>query len=434
MKRTLATVGLMLAVACGHPNPTCLPTQTACDGGCFDLTSTRSNCGACGVACGTDQICTQGACTYTSCSAPDVYATCWNGGGFTGLCSASGEGTSVATIAAPSPDGGGPIVGQLQSAVFASASTVWLLDVENAQIDVIDISQGLPSNVRTIAAGTVSYDPVQLIACGSQMLLLRSSPALLEIFDAASGAVVNEVSLELDGGYPFPNAVACAGGTAYVADPSDNVVFVIDLASHAITGTLPLPAAAQVPPPAADGGTFYPSLAVVAVATVGQAPVVYSALQNYAIFPQSDGGLGWVLPVADSSVLVSSGTTVLSTVDLGPCYDAFALATAPDQSKVYASCAGKFHIAGTPNASGQLGVLSTATNTAGTPIALPLSNPGAMAFLKNGVLAIADTGQARIAFYNPADGGVTSAPVGCALLPDGGANPLQFVSAVVATP
>jgi hypothetical protein len=48
------------------PNPTkavlCPYDRRACDNNCTDIMTDRSNCGACGVPCGSSQICQQGIC------------------------------------------------------------------------------------------------------------------------------------------------------------------------------------------------------------------------------------------------------------------------------------------------------------------------------------------------------------------------------------
>jgi len=46
----------------GYPQAQCLPHEQPCAGGCFDLSSSSLNCGACGVACAPDQVCSAGVC------------------------------------------------------------------------------------------------------------------------------------------------------------------------------------------------------------------------------------------------------------------------------------------------------------------------------------------------------------------------------------
>jgi hypothetical protein len=439
-----ALIACLLAVACNHPSPACPPNQSECAGVCFNLQSSAANCGTCGNACNGNQSCVGGACVLDTCTTPDVYVSCWVGGGFAGLCSSTGQQVPTATIAAPAPDAGvvatgTVVVPELQSLVFTSPTQVWGLDVENAQIDVVSIATWPPTIVTSLAAGVAGYDPVAMIGCSGQVLLLRSEPPLLEVFNGTTGTFVNEVPIVLDGGFPYPNNLACNGTTAYVADNSDNVLFAIDLTTFAITGVLSPPASDEVAPAAADGGSFYPSLGEVAVAApTGGAAEVFMALQNYTIFNNtlSDGGSAEVVQLQTDSTLLESGTglgSVGAPVDLG-CLDDLALTVSPDQSTVYGACGGPFHIAGMPNATSKIGVVSVSGPTAKTAITVPLSNPGSMAFLKNGLLAIGDTGQEKVAFYNPADGGVTAAMVACPPLQDGGVNPLQFISAVVPAP
>jgi hypothetical protein len=55
-------------------SPVCAVAQTQCTDGCKSLMSDNLNCGTCGRACTTGQVCTNGACACTS-----PLATCPNG-------------------------------------------------------------------------------------------------------------------------------------------------------------------------------------------------------------------------------------------------------------------------------------------------------------------------------------------------------------------
>ena len=57
----------------------CTPSQIACPAVCSDITVDPANCGACGAACSTKHVtpaCTNGVCTGSCQTFPDVYADC----------------------------------------------------------------------------------------------------------------------------------------------------------------------------------------------------------------------------------------------------------------------------------------------------------------------------------------------------------------------
>ncbi len=64
---------------------------TCCGGGCSNLLTDSTNCGACGAACDGGLFCTEGACQpIPTCSAQSVGALCPLGSGATGSCCPSG--------------------------------------------------------------------------------------------------------------------------------------------------------------------------------------------------------------------------------------------------------------------------------------------------------------------------------------------------------
>ena len=56
-------------VGLGEPREECSEGQTDCGAGCIDTMASAANCGACGVACATDEVCFMGECA-TGCGAP----------------------------------------------------------------------------------------------------------------------------------------------------------------------------------------------------------------------------------------------------------------------------------------------------------------------------------------------------------------------------
>src|SRR5580700_2886715 len=148
---------ILLSAACTNPSPACpTPEQTLCSGNgtraqnedaglCVDLQSDAKNCGSCGTACGIQQTCQAGKCSSSVCLQPDVYATCWAGGGVVGICSQTGAQTSTAIVAPGS--GGQAVVPNLIGGVFSGASLLWLLDNANNQIDVTNVGTWPPVSV-----------------------------------------------------------------------------------------------------------------------------------------------------------------------------------------------------------------------------------------------------------------------------------------------
>jgi hypothetical protein len=75
----------------GFCSTACPAGQVACSGACVDISSTSSNCGACGVACASGQTCQNGACS-SACAAgsSSCAGVCVNTGTNTSNCGACG--------------------------------------------------------------------------------------------------------------------------------------------------------------------------------------------------------------------------------------------------------------------------------------------------------------------------------------------------------
>jgi len=441
---SLLSAVVVLLAACATPSPSCpTPEQSLCSGNCFDLQSDAMNCGACGAVCGAQQTCQAGKCSSIVCLQPDVYAACWVGGGLVGICSETGAQTPTAIVAPGLGDGGSgnAVVPNLQAGVFTGADTLWLLDYENNQLDVVDVAKWPPVPVIAISAASSdagsdsSFSVNQMLSCDGMVMALRTATPLLEGYDPATFLRVGEVSLVSDAGYQFPAAVACDGDhTAYVTDSYNNTVTAVDLDTFKITAQTSLPASDQLPP-LSDGGTISPSLTGVAF-TVAASGEVLVSLQNL------DPSYNAVAP-STTFTLDPALTTWSAPVDPGSqCLDAFQIVASSDQSTAYLACAGVFDSSNATtvqpyNSAGYLGVigLGSVKTAAEAPIMTTLSNPTNLAVLKNGLLAISDySPQSEVGFYNPADGGISYVTVNCPLLPDGGLNPQQGVTAVIAAP
>jgi hypothetical protein len=442
MKLTsLVLIVLALSAACAIPTPSCpVPGQSECSGTCVALQSDSMNCGSCGTVCSANQACLAGTCGPGSCVQPDVYAACWVGGGLVGICSDTGVQTSTATIVGLGDGGSGSVVvPNLQAGLFTGADTLWLLDYQNNQLDVVDVAKWPPLPVIAISAASSdagsdsSFSVNQIVSCDGMVLALRTATPLLEGYDLGTFTFVNEVSLASDAGYQSPAGVACDGDhTAYVTDSYNNTVTAVDLDTFTITAQTSLPAGDQLPP-LSDGGVISPSLTGVAFAEAANAKVLVS-LQN--LDPSYE-------PIAAATTfeIDPALTTWSSPIDPGAqCLDAFQIVISPDQSTGYLACAGLFDSSNATtvqpyNTAGYVGVVSVTGATAQAPITTTVSNPSNLVVLKNGLLAIGDySPQSEVAFYNPADGGISYVAVDCPLLPDGGLNPQQGITAVIAAP
>ncbi|WP_224244613.1 hypothetical protein [Hyalangium gracile] len=87
---TVAAFGLLLS-GCPDEGVECGEGLTECSGECVDLTSSTTDCGACGVACGPEQVCSQGSCQRCGeglCN-NDIVAACFNTGQVVGIQSGS---------------------------------------------------------------------------------------------------------------------------------------------------------------------------------------------------------------------------------------------------------------------------------------------------------------------------------------------------------
>jgi len=438
MKNAAAVLAVCALAACGNPSPPCPAGQTQCESTCTSLQTDAQNCGSCGNACGNGQSCVAAKCTTLTCDHPDMFAACWVGGGVTGVCSDTGIPTGTAVVALAPGDAGtvNGVVPQFSSAVFASSSRLWLLDEENNQIDIVDVSSWPPTAVFAIGAapGDSAYSVTQLSACDGMILALRTATPVLEAYQPTTPyTLLGQVSLASDAGYQFPAAMACDGQqTVYVTDSANNTLTSVDLGTFTVTAQTTLPASDQLPP-LPDGGVIMPYLTGVAVASSLTGGKVLVSLENL--------GPSYA-PVADSSVFeVDPGlTTWSSPIDPVQCLNVFQIAISADHATAYLACAGIFDSAGATtvqpyNDAGALGVVTVAGGIAKPTVMTSLSNPASVALLKNGLVALGDfSPQSEVGFYNPVDGGIATVAVNCPVLPDGGLYPNQGVTAVVAAP
>src|SRR5262245_56252755 len=90
-RRFAWTLAFAISACVPPPAPACEAGLTECGSGCIDLDVDRLNCGACGNACGTDRVCTDGVCVLR-CAPPrlECAGTCVDVRSSTAHCGACG--------------------------------------------------------------------------------------------------------------------------------------------------------------------------------------------------------------------------------------------------------------------------------------------------------------------------------------------------------
>ncbi|MHB8417502.1 MAG: MXAN_6577-like cysteine-rich protein [Myxococcales bacterium] len=418
---------------CADAGCGCPAGQTLCDGGCEDVSQNQQSCGACGVACAAWQLCRGGHCT-----GPDVLVSCSNyniaqvpatAESVVGLDSLTGQILLPAQpLAAPPPDGGAPLTPQISSLLYTDAATLWVLDGTNAQVDIFDVSSW-PATVKASVA--VGNQPSQILSCGGYVVVVNSTDNTIQGIDPATMRTVAEVNL---GAGESPYAAACDGNhTLYVTDPGSLVA---------------------TPPPAGDvksidlsqaTWTVGQTLAVPAsdVARVSDGGAALADPEGIA-FVQFDGGAELLAtvgsldpatyaPVGPATLLVMDPalSAVQATIDPGSgCENAQVLTVDPVRGLVYESCTGAYYTGATESV---LAPIAVPSNQVQPLVTLPLGNPAPTALLRNGLVAVGDeSGSDAVALWNPADGGIVTV-VACPAF-DGGQLANEVISAVTAAP
>jgi hypothetical protein len=409
---------------CSAGTCSCGQGETACDGGCFDLTQNQQNCGACGASCASYQVC--GAST---CAGPDLYVSCSDldfttstSNSIVGIDSATGAVLLPAqqVIASP-PDGGKPVQAQISWTLFTDPHTLWVLDTTNSQIDVLDVTNWPATVKASIAVGTA---PNQLLLCDGLVIVTNSTDNTVQGIDSTKLTTVAEVDL---GAGESPTYLACDGvHTVYVTDWEGGDVKSIDVSQMPWTvgQTLAVPAANTAT--LADGGLAAPTPNGIAFAVTDGGGEVLVSLENL------DFANDYV-PAGPSTVLVIDPKleAVQTTISPGnACQNGQVLTLAPSGSPLLETCTGTFYSTAT---SGVLAPISLPGNTVGPLVTVPLANPDATTYLKNGLVAVGDEASGAVAIWNPADGGVTMV-LPCPALPDGGQVSTEVIGAVVGAP
>ena len=407
------------ACACGSG-------ETSCgDAGCFNLTQDQQNCGACGTVCASYQVCQASACAgpdlYVSCS--DYLFTTTTSNSIVGLNSVSGAIQLPAQpVSGPAPDGGAVVAAEIGWTLFTDPQTLWVLDIANSQIDVLDVSKW-PATVKgSVGVGSA---PSQLLLCGGVVVVTNSYENTVQGIDPTSMKTVAEVALSAS---ESPTLMACDGAhTVYLTDWEGGDVKSIDVSqtTWSVAHTLVVPVADTVP--LADGGEDFPGPNGIVYATTDAGGEVLVSVENLNYWDQE------TTPNGPSTVLVIDPQLqgVQGTIDPGNgCEDGQFLTLAPSGSLLVETCTGSYFAS---TGTGVVAPISLPAGTVGPLVTLPLANPGATTFLKNGLVAVGDEASGTVAIWNPADGGVTTV-LACPALPDGGQVPTEVIGSAAGAP
>ncbi len=414
----------------------CPVGQTLCDGGCLATDQNQQNCGGCGVPCQGWQTCQGGHCL-----GPDVWVSCANwainappsANVLVGINSATGEVQAAGQEISAALDGGTAVEAIPGSSVYlADSKTLWVIDQENDQVDVLDVSVWPPRVAGAVAADPSGY-PNQVLVCDGLVIVVNSGSNTIQGIDPVSRTTVQEVNL---GAGKSPEFAACDGAhTLYVTDLGyDGVggdVKSIDLskAQWGDGGVTTLVIPANDSAALGDGGYVGPQPGGIAYVTLDGGSELLVTLENLnyanpqATVPQGPATLLVVDPALSGP---------LTAVSPGPsCENAQYLASSPSGDAVVETCTGNYDT----GAGAAVASFSPATNQFGTPVISPIPSPGPTAYLQTGLVAIGGVGT-QIALWNPADGGVTlvTACPPAVALPDGGAGITPMVAGITAAP
>jgi DNA-binding beta-propeller fold protein YncE len=374
----------------------CTSTQVLCDGQCTSLESDAAHCGACGRACGPGLSCSAGLCCEGSQCPPAVYAACFNGSAVQGA------------TAAPVPVGAPVAVETGPISLAWRGSALW---VANSISNTLDRMQVSPSGL--VADGAFPTVSIPVSGPFSDLEFLAERDGVLHVSNAAVGSlvlvdpsavspIVGEVQL---GSFSFPQGVAFAGGSAYVALNGSSEVAVVDLATRTVRKRIDLSALASA------GALALPSrLAVVD----GR---VYVTLWNLdATFSPAGNGRLAVIDTATEALVPG-----VNPLDLGSgCQNPAGLAALG--STLWVTC-GFFPYSATSAAditgAGFVPVdLSGAAPQAGVAVPAGGAAPGALVFC-GGTGFAADRFSGNVLRFDPVAGAVAGRGLVCAPSPGG---------------
>jgi len=359
------------------------------------------------------------------CIHADFYAACYQSGAIVPV-QLDGGTLPPAPISAfrPGLDGGQLVAANPVSLLFVDGGELWLLDGLNAQIDVLDIGVWPPIALASIATG---MGPNQILACDGMVLSINSTDNTVQGIDPATMRTLDGGEVNVGTG-TSPELGACDGQhTLYVSEFGSHDgtvpggVTAIDLSNFSVLASLAVPAQYIAPDP--DGG------------------VVIAASEGVAFYPNDAGGtvLLTIASLSPSSSYAPMGPgTVLATdsilkrvrADINPgsaCQNPAFLMAAADGTELLESCGGSY---ANPQPSEVARIRPGDFSSAGA-IGLSFTNPGRMALLKGGLVAIADSATPSVAVFDPASGKTLGVFTPCPVLD---AGPGEFISDVVAVP
>jgi YVTN family beta-propeller protein len=317
-----AALATLLSSSACTKELTCPAGARACADACVDTSVDPAHCGACGVACPTGEACRAGACTdcASACGAgqrcerglcvADVYVACF------ATDEVRGATASLEPAGAPRAVGDGPV------SLYWSGDALWVAHALGAPVVQALVPGAAPAGFALPAGGDLEYLRVR----DGRVYVSNSTVNTITVLDAATGAVLDEVSLAASpGDFVNVRGIDFVGSRAYVALPGDSAapsfavaqaVAVVDFSStparvvRRISMDLPGAHDAEAFPfpyrVAVAGGKVYVTLANL---RKGAPP-----FDGFYTAPAGNGRLA----VVDDSLVDTRPAEAVSIVDLGP--------------------------------------------------------------------------------------------------------------------
>jgi hypothetical protein len=377
------------------------------------------------TACTASTVVTDGGkvlCANTGeCIHADFYAACYHSGAIIPI-QLDGGMLPPSAISAPPPDGGLPSVpAKPSSLLFTDANTLWYLDNQNNQIDVLNVNVWPPTVRATIATG---MGPWQLVACDGMIISINSTDNTIQGIDPNSYMIVGEANV---GNGESPQFGACDGKhTFYVTNFGKGDVQALDLSATPVftnIGKYTVPLEDIVPGPSGD--------------------TVIAAPQGITFFP-SDAGGGVFFTVASldtSAGYVPTGRGSVTATDAliltkhanipndAACENPAFLVPSPNGTEILETCGGNYTVDAGSN---EIARIRPDNLSSQGGWSVPIAAPTRMAVLKNGMVAVTDSASARVAVFDPNNNGsLLGVFEPC---PDGGPHSLEYVQDVAVEP
>jgi hypothetical protein len=215
--RTIALAALLvLATLPGCKEELVCPTgESDCGGSCAALRDDPAHCGACGLACGPAQRCSQGVCE--DCPAGqcllEAYVACyWT--------------SEVKPVTLDLSAAGSPIdlgTSRPASLAVAAGSLYVAAGQPQASLSIVPVGGGAVSTLPL-----PGFDLNTVLVHGDVLLVTNSAVGTLEIL-RLDGTVLDEIPMPDQQLFPNPHGVAVVGTSAYVALNSSQKIAKVDL-------------------------------------------------------------------------------------------------------------------------------------------------------------------------------------------------------------